>query len=358
MNKKRTPAKVGELVTHSPTARSAPPILIGRDTPEVRASLADFVATVADIFERWVTRRESPHTQRAYRQDVMAFVRHLGLAWPEDSAQLLAVSVADVQDWRDSMLAVDAAPKTMNRRISSVSSFYKYLGAVVAEMRLPITIPNPAHAQFIARSSTDPVNDTQALTATRARQLAGLPRGDDLVAKRDRAILKFYLYSGARVSTGCRLKVTDFKNDHEHATIRINEKGDKRRTIGLHFAASEAIAEYIEAAEIKRGCLFRARRSSNSLELSERALTPNAMYRLVQGYLDRLPGALKTDDDTMVSLYTPHSVRATTATLLLDAGVDIRKVQELLGHRHVTTTQIYDKRRRTVKESASHDVPI
>jgi site-specific recombinase XerD len=48
----------------------------------------------------------------------------------------------------------------------------------------------------------------------------------------------------------------------------------------------------------------------------------------------------------------------TVATLLLDAGVDIRKVQELLGHRHVTTTQIYDKRRRTTKESASHDVPI
>jgi site-specific recombinase XerD len=59
-----------------------------------------------------------------------------------------------------------------------------------------------------------------------------------------------------------------------------------------------------------------------------------------------------------VRLYSTHSLRATTATLLLDAGVDIRKVQELLRHRHVPTTQIYDKRRRTTKESASHDVPI
>ena len=57
-------------------------------------------------------------------------------------------------------------------------------------------------------------------------------------------------------------------------------------------------------------------------------------------------------------IYTPHSLRATTATLLLDAGVDIIKVKELLGHRHVTTTQIYDKRRRSLKEGASHDVPI
>ena len=57
-------------------------------------------------------------------------------------------------------------------------------------------------------------------------------------------------------------------------------------------------------------------------------------------------------------VYTPHSLRATTATLLLDAGMDIISVKELLGHRQVTTTQIYDKRRRSLKEGASHDVPI
>jgi site-specific recombinase XerD len=59
-----------------------------------------------------------------------------------------------------------------------------------------------------------------------------------------------------------------------------------------------------------------------------------------------------------MNVYIPHSLRATTATLLLDAGVDIRKVQDLLGHRHITTTQIYDKRRRSIAESASHDLAI
>ncbi len=78
------------------------------------------------------------------------------------------------------------------------------------------------------------------------------------------------------------------------------------------------------------------------------------MYRIIADYLGRLPGAIKDG----ARLFSTHSLRATTATLLLDAGVDIRKVQELLGHRHVTTTQIYDKRRRTTMESASHDVPI
>jgi site-specific recombinase XerD len=68
------------------------------------------------------------------------------------------------------------------------------------------------------------------------------------------------------------------------------------------------------------------------------------------------PDGTKTKVRSCVS--TPHSWRATTATLLLDAGVDIGKVPELLGHRHVTTTQISDTRRRSTAEGASHDVPL
>ena len=79
----------------------------------------------------------------------------------------------------------------------------------------------------------------------------GLPSGDSIIEFRDRAILKFYLYSGARLATGCRLRVSDFHRDGEEATIRLHEKGDKRRTIGLHFAAAEAIREYIEHAELR-----------------------------------------------------------------------------------------------------------
>ena len=180
----------------------------------------------------------------------------------------------------------------------------------------------------------------------------GLPAGDTLIDFRDRAILKFYLYSGARLGTGCRLKVSDFHQDGEQATIRIHEKGDHHRTIGLHFTAAEAISEYIKKAELTSGPLFRPRASSRSGKLSDRAMDPVTMYRLIQNYLGRLPGAIQEvqSPDGIVRrkcIYSPHSLRATTATLTLDAKVDIRKVQELLGHRHITTTQGYDKRRRS-----------
>jgi integrase/recombinase XerD len=261
------------------------------------------------------------------------------------------------------MVDVGFASKTISRRIASLSSFYKYLAAAAAELRLPITVPNPAHAQFIPRASTDPRDETRALTATRARQLMGLPAGNSVVEFRDRAILKFYLYAGARLSTGCRLKVSDFHQDGDEATIRLHEKGDRRRTIGLHFAAAEAIQEYVEHAELKSGPLFRPQLGPASSRLANRKMDPATMYRVIEKYLEKLPGAMKEvqypDGGTRRKcIYTPHSLRATTATLLLDAGVDIRKVQDLLGHRHITTTQIYDKRRRSTSESASHDVPI
>lgn len=352
---------------HEPVAAAAspgrdlPPILVGT-TGAVHGRVERFFLAVAQLFEAWVARRSSRHTQRAYRQDVMAFVAFREIAWPDGATALFHTSVADIHAWRDHLVATGAAPKTLNRRLASLSSFYKYLQAAVAELRHPITVPNPAHAQFLGRDAADPVEETRALSATRARQLIGLPAGDSVLEARDRAILKFYLYSGARLAAGCTLRVEDIHHDPDGATARIAEKGARRRTIGLHFAAAEAIREYVARAALKDGPLFRPRHNSSGPELGTRPFHPSTMYRLIVSYLERLPRAkaVEGDDATVAPRcpYTPHSLRATTATLLLGAGVDIRKVQELLGHRHITTTQIYDKRRRTAAEGASHDMPI
>ena len=350
-----------------------PPILVGRSTPAAREKVAQFYSSVAEIFETWVTRRSSAHTQRAYRQDVMAFVKYLGIPWPDGSTQLFTVSVGEVHAWREHLQGQGKAPKTLNRRISSLSSFYKYLAAAAAELRLPITVPNPAHAQFIGREATDAREETRHLTATRARQLMAMPAGDTLVDFRDRAILKTYLYTGARLASVCRLKVSAFHDADEDAKLTLSEKGGRRRAVGIHPACRDAIREYLHASGLTAGPLFRPRRGSRSQALSDRAFTPTAMYKLLLSYLEQLPGALrdtadpqnpgqplKNADGSTVRecVYHPPASRAPPAPLRLAAGLDIRKVQELLGHRHVTTTQIYDKRRRTTKESASHDVPV
>lgn len=344
-----------------------PQVLHGHSTPAIEQQLRSFVGSVASMFDAWLGRRENANTQRAYRADVMDFVVFQGIRWPEEAQRLLQATVPDVQAWRDFLREEkDAAPNTLNRKVSSVSGFYKFMREAAAEARLPILVPNPAHAQFLARESQDPVEPTHALSTSRAQQLMALPKGDDVLGARDRAIIKLYLYTGARIGTGCRLKVEDFHVDDDDATIKIHEKGRSRskRAIGLHFAAAEAIRDYVQKAGITSGPLFRARASSRAKDkLSSRPMDEVTMYRLLMSYLERLPKAMREveiagGEKVRRCIYTPHSLRATTATLLLDAGVDITEVQQLLGHKHVTVTQVYDKRRRSTRESASHKVPL
>ncbi len=115
----------------------------------MEARVESFYGAVPEILEAWVRRCRSEHTRRSYREGVMAFVRFLGLAWPAEASALLTVPVAAVQAFRDELAAKDAAPKTLNQRVSALSSFYRYLALCAAELRLPIVVPNPAHAQFM-----------------------------------------------------------------------------------------------------------------------------------------------------------------------------------------------------------------
>src|SRR5262249_17924958 len=95
---------------------------------------------------------------------------------------------------------------------------------------------------------------------------------------------------GIRLATGCRLNVSDFHDNGEEATILLQEKGDKRRTIGLHSLAATAIAEYLEQAAIKTGPLFRPRLNPRSTKLGKTRMNEVTMYRLIESYLERLPG--------------------------------------------------------------------
>ena len=119
-------AKFGDAVLVSDAAETAaddrnlvvlndpdelPPILAGHLTPQRRARAQSFYAGVAELFERWAARRPGRHTQRAYRRDVLSFIDFLGLLWPQDAFRLLLASVADVQRWRDAMMAATKAPQ-------------------------------------------------------------------------------------------------------------------------------------------------------------------------------------------------------------------------------------------------------
>lgn len=165
-------------------------------------------------------------------------------------------------------------------------------------------------------------------------------------------------------------------------TIAIQEKGrgKAKRRIGINFVAAEALRDYLKVASLTGGPLFRSRAASRGDTLSDRPMSQAALYRLLLSYLERVPGAMveveqpkaadvtegagpapPADSRTTPLLrcrYTPHSLRATTATLLDEAGVGIAKIQDLLGHRDIRVTQTYIKLGQDTRKSASHEVPL
>ncbi|MBV1929952.1 MAG: tyrosine-type recombinase/integrase [Gammaproteobacteria bacterium] len=113
----------------------------------------------------------------------------------------------------------------------------------------------------------------------------------------------------------------------------------------------------------RSGPLFRAKRGPRSVQLGEESISQASMYRLLLSYLEKLPGAMVDEGPAGGASrrrcrYSPHSLRATTATLLDGAGVPIKRIQELLGHKDIRVTQAYIKLLRDTQKSASHDMPI
>lgn len=353
-----------------------PPTLFGNADERTRQRIHAFYGAAHEFLERWVARSQSKHTQLAYRNSIMQFVRFVGWKWPDESYRFFTVTIVEVTEWRDRMLQEQVAPKTINHRITCLSSFYRFLGGCASEARLPITVPNPAHVQFIRRMNDSPVRQRHSMSLTEIRRLLSFIEGESPLAVRDRAILTVLYFTGIRIGTLRMLDVAHFHDSEEDPSLTIVEKGSKRRTIGIHFLAAESLRHLIAVGGFDAGPLFRAQRTAHDATcFSMSRISSATLWRIVEKYLRLLPGAIKQEevyDETGKPLldeqgkvvtreylrYTPHSIRASTATLLDASGEDILSIQQLLGHKHVTTTQEYIKRQVATKKSASHNVPF
>ena len=343
--------------------RELPPILTGNTPGRVEERVEQFFLSVAQIFEAWVARRSSKHTQRAYRQDVMAFIAFRKIAWPERRDRALAdlrrrrPRLARPPGRRRSRTQDPQPPDRVALQLLQIPPGRRRR-APAADHRPqpgPRPVPRP-------RRRRPPRGNPRPCPPPAPASSWGCPPATPSSTTATGPSSSFTSTRGPASPPAAGSRSRTFHQDPDGATIRIAEKGARRRTIGLHFTAAEAIQDYIAKAGLTDGPLFRPRKNSRSLKLAETPFDPSTMYRLIMGYLERLPRDAGLRTVTPIRRppcpYSPHSLRATSATLLLGAGVDIRKVQELLGHRHITTTQIYDKRRIAAAEGASHDMPI
>jgi site-specific recombinase XerD len=148
------------------------------------------------------------------------------------------------------------------------------------------------------------------------------PQAPAWLASRDVAIIELFYSSGLRLAELISLDVSDVDTITE--TVRVLGKGRKERVVPVGIPALEAIQKYRQAARIERGPLF--------VSKLRRRMSARAIWGLLRKYLRHTSIPLKI---------SPHKLRHTFATHMLDAGADLRSVQSLLGHASLSTTQIY-----------------
>ncbi|MBI2613147.1 tyrosine-type recombinase/integrase [Candidatus Kaiserbacteria bacterium] len=206
--------------------------------------------------------------------------------------------------------------KTQNYYMIALRAFLKYLRKMNIESLQPERIEL---AKVGAR-------DLDLITTEELNRLMKAPRGDELTALRDRAILELLFSTGLRVSELCNLN-SDLDLSREQFSVR--GKGDKVRVVFLSPSAKKAVGEYLK----KRGDMGEALFVSYGRAGKEsQRLTPRSVERIVK-YLATKAGITRK--------VTPHVIRHSFATDLLENGADLRSVQALLGHANIATTQVY-----------------
>ncbi len=275
-------------------------------------------ALIAD-FDRHLSleRNVSPHTRRAYRQDLAEFKAFL-----EEQPQLrgtenggIALVNSIVLRRYLALLHKKNRKTTIGRKLSALRSFFRYL------VREGVLRVNPAEALATPRREQYLPN---TLSADEAYALMERGHGCDLLALRDRAIVETLYSCGLRVSelTGLDVSSVDFAQN----LVRVLGKGRKERIVPIGSKACKALEDYLEArgGGAPEEPLFLNYRGGR---LTARSVERNLKKLLLQA------GVLKDA--------SPHDLRHSFATHLLDGGADLRAIQELLGHASLSTTQKY-----------------
>lgn len=278
---------------------------------------------VAEYLEYLAKERDhSPHTVSAYRRDLERFRefadRHYGGDWSWTTVDRLGLRGFLAEFERRGLSRRSAA-----RALSALRSFYRWL-QVHHALENPVT----RGARMPRLDKRLPTHLRQAQTEELFQVAEALAEGGDFVALRDLAILELFYSCGMRLSElqGLHLKDADLLADQ----VKVRGKGRKERIIPIGSRAVQALRRYLAAREPlaqRPG----ADRSAVFLTLRGRRLGAVSIQRRMHRLFDRI-GA----EGQRV-----HSLRHTFATHLMDAGADLRAVQELLGHASLRTTQIY-----------------
>jgi len=272
------------------------------------ALVAAFLTELADV------RGYSSHTVRAYGTDLHAY-----LDWATRAGvDPIRLNHRQLRLYLAELDRAKYARRTIARRLAAIRSFFAFLverdivesdpASILSAPKLPSRLPKTVQDESLAA-------------------LLAAPDLSTAVGLRDRVVLEILYATGIRVSELSGLDLGDV--DSAQGQIRVMGKGSKERIVPLHRVALAAVSQYVLDG---RPALLK--RPTDALLLSSRGnrLSQDAVRRLMKRYLVETGSALSV---------SPHTLRHTFATHLVEGGADLRSVQELLGHVALSTTQIY-----------------
>jgi integrase/recombinase XerC len=262
-------------------------------------------------------KRFSPHTVEAYESDLEQFFTFLNVTYGE--TEIVNITHPMIRSWIVSMMESRTTPRSINRKLSSLKSFYK----------------------FLLRSETIKINPMQKIQAPKTSKrlpvfveessmkllFEEVDFGEGFAAVRDRLIMEVFYATGMRVSELVNLKEKDI--DLTNSQVKVLGKRNKERIIPYTIVVRQMIQGY---RTLKSKQTFSHSCENLFVDKNGKALTRIKAYDLVKKYLS----AVSTLDKK-----SPHVLRHTFATHMLNHGADINSIKEILGHANLGATQVY-----------------
>lgn len=262
-------------------------------------------------------KRYSQLTVKAYSSDIVQFQKYLEQTYEISDFSL--VNPQMIRSWIMTLMDQKTTSRSVNRKLSALKTFYKYLlreGKIDKNPMVKVTSPKTA-------SRLPAYVEEEDMSALLSPDMFSSDTG----GIRDRLLIMLFYYTGMRRSELIGLELSSF--DKHNGNLKVLGKGNKERILPVNGELSEILTLYIQERKKVPGA-----ENINSLFLTDggKSLYPNFVYRVVKEHLAKVSTAKKR---------SPHVLRHTFATHMLNNGADLNAIKEILGHANLSATQIY-----------------
>ena len=259
-------------------------------------------------------KKVSDNTLQSYRRDIVYFTKYV----EEGNMNYAKLDEQDIKDYLQHLQEVGKKSSTVSRHLASIRSFYQFL---VKNKKVKVDPTNNIQSPKVEKRTPS------VLTAQEVELLLEQPKDIDLKGTRDKAMLEFAYATGMRVTEIISLNIEDVNLEEGYVVCKT---GSKERNIPLGTMSLKALKEYAEEA---RPVLIRDESvSALFVNVNGKRLTRQGFWKIVKFYKEQ---AHITKD------ITPHVLRHSFATHLLQNGADLKAIQTMLGHSDISSTQVY-----------------